>query len=64
MLAGLGRSKFLPKPLPHEINMLLADCETSCDLSTATGLSIGTVKCNYDQLDSVDDDDEDARSAG
>lgn len=24
---GLGRSKFLPKPLPQEINMLLSECD-------------------------------------
>lgn len=24
---GLGRSKFLPKPLPEEINVLLSDCD-------------------------------------
>lgn len=27
---GLGRSKFLPKPLPQEINMLLSECELNC----------------------------------
>ena len=27
---GLGRSKFLPKPLPQEINMLLAECDVNC----------------------------------
>lgn len=29
-LAGLGRSKFLPKPLPQEINMLLSECDIGC----------------------------------
>lgn len=27
---GLGRSKFLPKPLPQEINMLLSECDIGC----------------------------------
>lgn len=27
---GLGRSKFLPKPLPQEINMLLSECDLGC----------------------------------
>lgn len=27
---GLGRSKFLPKPLPHEINVLLSNCDQNC----------------------------------
>lgn len=28
--SGLGRSKFLPKPLPQEINMLLSECDIGC----------------------------------
>lgn len=27
---GMGRSKFLPKPLPQEINMLLTECDMNC----------------------------------
>lgn len=40
---GLGRSKFLPKPLPAEINMLLSECDV--------------VNCHHDgaQLDVADD---------
>lgn len=44
---GLGRSKFLPKPLPQEINMLLSECDIGCysdtsDKSSAPAASIAT----------------------
>lgn len=27
---GLGRSKYVPRPLPQEINVLLSECELNC----------------------------------
>lgn len=40
-ITGLGRRKFLPKPLPHEINMLLSECDIN-RYSDSTEKSITT----------------------
>lgn len=62
-ISGLGRSKFLPKPLPQEINMLLAECDRNCHHEyTDTTIPIPN-KCGGN-LETVEDDDDDENRIG
>lgn len=44
-IIGLGRSKFLPKPLPQEINMLLSECDLNChhEMTEKSGTAVAAV---------------------
>ncbi|GAB0097115.1 hypothetical protein DMENIID0001_127140 [Sergentomyia squamirostris] len=58
---GLGRSKFVPKPLPQEINMLLAECDINYPQSGVEGTT--QKHPNGGRMDTVDEDeDEDTKS--
>lgn len=52
-LTGMGRSKFLPKPLPHEINMLLTECDMNC-YPDPSGKSITTMASSASIAKSTD----------
>lgn len=47
------KSKFVPKPLPHEINMLIAESEIECPQNSG--------HMDGSSLSVEDDDDEDNR---
>ncbi|KAJ6648100.1 Potassium channel subfamily K member 9, partial [Pseudolycoriella hygida] len=59
----LGRSKFLPKPKPQEINVLLAECDRNChhehtDTTRQSGNKTGG------NLETLEDDDDDENRVG
>lgn len=60
---GLGRSKFLPKPMPPEINMLLAECDRNCHHEYADTATPSSNKCGG-TLETLEDDDEDENRVG
>lgn len=60
---GLGRSKFLPKPMPQEINMLLAECDRNCRHEYTDTATPSSNKCGGN-LETLEDDDDDENRIG
>lgn len=74
---GLGRSKYVPRPLPQEINVLLSECELNCyydgsEKSTlaapspplATTQMLTTAATSSRTVDTYDEDDDDDNRIG
>lgn len=61
--SGLGRSKFLPKPMPPEINMLLAECDRNCHHEYSDTSTASSNKCGGN-LETLEDDDDDENRIG
>ncbi len=62
-ISGLGRSKFLPKPMPPEINMLLAECDRNCHHEYTDTATPSSNKCGGN-LETLEDDDDDENRVG
>uniref|UniRef100_A0A1B0CHU6 Potassium channel domain-containing protein n=2 Tax=Lutzomyia longipalpis TaxID=7200 RepID=A0A1B0CHU6_LUTLO len=58
---GLGRSKFVPKPLPQEINMLLAECDINYP---PPGNDDSPQKHPSGRMETVDEDDDEETKSG
>lgn len=66
---GLGRRKFLPKPLPHGINVLLSECGLNCQHEMTEKSATANVNNCIDgidgnNVDTLDDDDDDDNRVG